>query len=320
MAGGKALADSIGQVGNAFSSAIAENIGNKEKAVALDASMSIIQQQAPTLLPPDFMEKFHGAGVSAKAGMMTTALAMLNRQDQQATQGKDFTLKTIQASNTAAYQQGSLDNQAADNARQDKKANWEMAPDNQQPVTMDVPGATAYGVTGDKSGTRIFNFIPKPKPPVQPGMVLDPKTGAGYFADAQGRPVNPENLLYDPVAGGPGGPPQDTLLPPLDGPPPAAPTAAPAPPGETSTPLPAGKPFSSRLQPVVPRRTPDAPAGWQLRNSAQGMFAVKGDQVARYNSDAGNWIVVPMPDAATMAPAGAPAAAAPKAAVPFWKR
>jgi len=175
----------IGRGIQSFSESLAQAIGNREKSAALDASMSIIQQQAPNLLPPDFMEKFHGAGVSAKAGMMTTALAMLSRQDQQATQGKDFSLKVAQANNSAAYHQGMLENMSADNARQERKMNYDMAPDDQQPVTMDLPDATAYGVTGEKSGTRIFNFIPKPKAAAQPGMVRG-ADGIGYYAGPDG--------------------------------------------------------------------------------------------------------------------------------------
>lgn len=332
MAGGKALADGIGQVGNAFSSAIADTIGNREKSVALDASMSIIQQQAPNLLPPEFMEKFHGAGVSAKAGMMTTALAMLNRQDQQAAQGKDFSLKVAQAGNSAAYHQGMLDNMSADNARQAAKADWEMAPDNQQPVTMDLPDATAYGVTGEKSGTRIFNFIPKPKAAAQPGMVRG-ADGIGYYAGPDGKPVNPSYLLADPVAGAPRGnemPLGSDLLPmPGD--------------GTASDGLPVGPPLPGRPERLFPGAAAkdfvDRPYPTAVQNP-DGTFTEKRTILRTYNdgrilllqppndaNEAAGQIpefktIVPMRGQAPASPAGPakPAPAAPAAAVPFWKR
>jgi len=82
LAKGQAIAGAIDKVAGAFTQAITEGIGNKEKAAALDASMDLINQKAPNLLPPDFIDKFHGAGVGAKAGMMATVQAVLQREDQ----------------------------------------------------------------------------------------------------------------------------------------------------------------------------------------------------------------------------------------------
>lgn len=323
------------QAGENFGRAVGQGIaalGEKTKELAskrdavqaAEGAWDVLSTQHPDLLAP-FDEKFRTGSAGAKQGILSQAIAAIARKDEQGKEaenarrfGLNYGLQNATVANTAAYQQVQLDNQAADNRRQDKKLDYEIAPDNQKPVTVDMPGATAYGVTGEKSGTRIFNFIPKPKAPVQPGMVIDPKTGTGYFRDGAGKPVNPEYLLQSPAAPpAPSGPSTDLLPVPGDpNPPPTqlapAPVAAPVP--APAQELPTGKPFTSRPELLVPRRTPAAPTGWKLKPSSGGVFAEKGDQVARWDEQSKQWIAtdmpasaVPAPKAATPAPATTPA-------------
>ena len=257
------------------------------------------QKQDPWML--EQYQKFTNGSLGTRRGIVTSIYAGMDRANKMLQQQHDMALRKISLTNTAAYQQAQVDNMQADNQRQDATAIWNQKPDNQEPYQKDMGDYIAVGAVGEKSGTKIYNVMPKPKAPAQPGMVVDQKSGVGYFEDKSGKPVNPEYLINqesDPVAGGPGGAPDPQMILP---PPPGAgqapePSSLLLPPPDAAVPAPP-KPSSDRYKPMIPRRTPSPPKGWTLTSSTgSGLFATNHltGQVAKYN-DEGKWIVQEMP-------------------------
>lgn len=230
---GQAVGAGIAKLGDN----IKELVDKREEADARKGTYEVFRKQYPGLAQ-SFDDKFYSGSAGTQRGIISQMIAWAARDDQQTDRDRRFGLETAKAANQASYMQAQVDNMAADNSRQERKLNADLLPDNQVPVVTDIPGengspgATALGVTSEKSGTKYFQFIPKPKTnQFKPGLVTGPD-GVGYYQDANGKVVPKSDLMY--------------VQPSQEG----APAS-----GQSSDLLPAGKPFTTRPQPLVPLRT-----------------------------------------------------------------
>lgn len=216
------MADLWGGIGKGISAAIGNTIDERQKSKALQARFDMLEQEGYTT--PEMRDKFYKGSTSQQAGIMAELMARMDRAAAEGREresarrfdlGYDLDKTRLGQQQEQFAQRMGFDRMQAGQDADYRNAQLEEARRRQdfeeRPVTWEQLNGTNYMVNPKGSA------LPLAEKGQDPGFVPLDASGAGYFRDAEGRAVDPGNILLPrngaPMPAVPAGGPEGTLFP-----------------------------------------------------------------------------------------------------------